>query len=426
MKNPRLAALKAIAAVDAGRYSQEALASEASLLEPRDRQLCSDLVYGTLRNRAACRRLLAKVLARPGKLPAEMLTGLEIAVYALMHQSRTPDYAVLNETVALIKKRFGKTLAGVANAALHGILRMNLEDPALFGRGVAGRTAAHSLPEGIFELWQTAYGKENALAISKRSSQRPYAGLRINLLTREGAELLAALAKYPVAQKIGNAGVAFPPGTLPRIIMGSDLQTWQKKGVLSFQAAGSMLILEKLAIEACHPIWDACAGAGGKTCAMLEAGLDVPLATDPAGRRLATLASQCRRLGLPAPGIVRASAAAPPVKTWEGNILADVPCSGLGVLARRPDIKGRWDPLETDNLVLLQEIILNGLAPLLQPGRELYYITCTLNPMENEMQMQSLIARFPGLELVSQWQTPHGHPWLEGMFGAKIINSRHI
>ena len=100
-------------------------------------------------------------------------------------------------------------------------------------------------------------------------------------------------------------------------------------------------------------------------------------------------------------------------------MLVDAPCSGLGVLARRPDIRRRPQQQAVDH-ELLQHKILERLVGLLQPGRQLAYITCTLRVQENEKQIERLMRDHSDLQLCNQWQTPNDHPWLEGMFGALL------
>ena len=100
-------------------------------------------------------------------------------------------------------------------------------------------------------------------------------------------------------------------------------------------------------------------------------------------------------------------------------MLVDAPCSGLGVLARRPDIRRRPQQQAVEH-EQVQHNILERLAGLLQPGCELAYITCTLRVQENEKQIERLMRDHSGLRLCKQWQTPNDHPWLEGMFGALL------
>lgn len=414
--NPRQAAIGAIWATDGGQQAQAALA--ATGLSGSAYQFCADLVYGVLRCRIRLRMLLANVLAKPRKLPPLMLIALEAAAYSLFFQDKAAGYAVVNETVKFVKKSFGQNLAQVANGALRRLIRLGEGEPPL--RDLASQADFYAMPYAIAQIWQQAYGEGNAGLLLRRSFQRPHAALRVNLRRPCGAELLAALLAEPWAIAVGPGGVAFPPGKLPPDILGRDLAYWHGLGAFSWQQAGSQLILEKLKLGSAWqgaPIWDACAGRGGKTTALLEQGLEIKLATDTSLRRLRGLEEECARLNLAAPHVALASASFPPAQSWQGHILADVPCSGLGVLARRPDIKARFSPAAMAKLQEIQAGILKTLARVLAPGFELAYLTCTLNPAENEDQIANLLTAMPGLTVARSWQTPHDHPWLEGMFG---------
>lgn len=417
--NPRKAALTAIQATDAGQQVQAALA--ATGLGGSAYQFCADLVYGVLRCRIRLRTLLAKVLDKPQKLPPLMRIALEMASYSLFFQTKSADYATVNETVKLIKNRFGQNMAQVANGALRKLLSLPQEtEPEA---SLAKASTYYAMPAEITELWQNAYGDKNTLQLLKRSFQRPHAALRVNLRHTQGPDLLLALRQAPDAIAIAHAGVAFPPGLIPQSILGHDLAYWHKQGALTFQQAASQIVMQQLNITQDWqntPIWDACSGRGGKTAALLEQGLNVALATDRSWQRLRQFAPECKRLGFVPPPSALADASQTPVKTWPGHILADVPCSGLGVLARRPDIKARFALADLGRLQILQEKILQALAQTLTPGHELAYLTCTLNPAENEAQIENLLKQMPELAIVRSWQTPHDSPWLEGMFGLRL------
>lgn len=416
MSDARKCAICALGMADKGRHAQAALA--AVKIDGQARQMCTELVYGTLRTRPRIMRMLADVLPKARKLPHNMLIALQMAVYSLFFQEQEADYAIVNETVQFVKKQFGQKLANVANAALRGLLAQNIcYLPADF----AETAQFFAMPRQIADIWHSAYGETNAIALMRRSFQRPRAALRVNARHKLARPLLSALSANADACKIGEFGFAFAQGKTPDLLLNVEIAKLHAEGAISWQAAGSQLALQKLGIHTDWrhaPIWDACAGIGGKTLAMLENGLRVTLATDTSMRRLASLRPQCLRLSLPMPFIAAADLRKPPVKKWHGHILADAPCSGTGVLARRPDIKLRH--IDFAQLRQLQTALLHALFACLEPGFELAYITCALNPAENEEQIQKLARTFANAEIICQWQTPHAHPWLEGMYACRM------
>lgn len=417
MKNVRSHALQLIQAIDAGKTAQAALAGCA--LTGSSMQFCTDLVYGVLRTRLRLKQALGLVLPNPRKLPEPMLILLEMALYSCQFQANSQPQIVCNDTTSLIKRRFGQRLANVANAALRKLL---LQQPVIPPPSSLEQWADHyAMPLGIARLWAHAYGEDQAIQLMKRAFQRPFTGLRV---APAYSQLYELLAQMPNAHKIGQNGLAFPPGSHPATVGGQSLRNWQRLGALSYQAPGSLLVLEKLKLPQLWdnvPIWDACAGFGGKTTALLEAGLNIELASDIHRGRLTRLAGECNRLHLKVPSIIQADTALPPFQIWRGNILADIPCSGLGVLNRRPDIKLRWEERNYAQLLETQLGILTALSNLLHCNGELAVITCTLNPAENEDLIANLT--HTGLTLLGQWQTPADHPWLEGMFGARLIKT---
>ncbi|WP_291438509.1 transcription antitermination factor NusB [Desulfovibrio sp.] len=453
-------------------------------LSAQDRALCTELVYGCLRTELRLNFLLGKVLPRPQGLPRPMQILLALAVYGLLFQDKVPSHAVVYEAVEQARALFGQGLARVANGALRSLQRMGeeLTQPSFYERqpgakkhrhgaggpnSFLGQCIFYSTPLWIGELWRSAYGEEAALRLMQRSFERPWSALRINARHTDAAALYAALTAPQVAEcapamaglsgaatqengtgkpdfsdyhadiadkdesharqgkgyapvALGTWGLAFAPGTMPREALGLDLRQWQARGALSWQSAGSQQALLALGLDRWHePVWDACAGHGGKSAALMEWGVPVGLCTDRSFARLRGLPAQSVTLGLPVPPHCLADACRPPVVRWPGHILVDAPCSGLGVLARRPDIRRR-EPQHLAELEVLQQNMLGALADILQPGRELAYITCTLNPAENECAVSQLLEKNSDLTVERQWQTEHSHPWLEGMFGAVL------
>ena len=430
-------AVRALASMDGGMPVQAAVDAVlgACTLPVRERRLCAELVYGCARERIRCDFLLGRLLRQPGRLPRPMLHSLAIAVHSLLFQERIPAHAAVSSSVAQIRALYGERLARVANGVLRSLQRLGqapfeqawYAEPSDPQNLRQWRAACRfwSMPESIADIWRDAYGEETALALLRRSFRRPWTGVRINARHSRAASLRHALAAAVPAEErmlLGTSGLAVAPGALPEEVLGAPLAQWREAGALEFQSAGSQLVLAELGLLRWElPVWDACAGVGGKTRALAEAGVPVRLATDNSAARLARLTAAAAACS-GAPCIARADATQPPVRNWGGHILVDAPCSGLGVLARRPDIRfpGRRSGAVMRAYPALQGRILSTLAARLEPSRELAYLTCTLNPAENEHVVGALLKNDVRLELVRSWTTPMDHPWLEGMYGALL------
>lgn len=427
----RLEALKIIAFCrQSGIKVQEALNRhlDASSLDANARAFCADLVYGYLRNHIRLDFIIGKFLKKPEKLPEAMLNMLALAIYSLFFQEKEAPYAIINETVSWIKKLFGEILAKVANGLLRNIQRNEQE---LKNKGwyisrsnsqLEALSAFYSVPYEVANLWDAAYGIENAEALMARSANRPWQGLRLNPGHKSFPLLQRYLKNLTNVEEIEGYGYAFQPGSLPEALNGQSLTFWISEGATSMQAPASMLIMKELDLSSLKaPVWDCCAGSGIKTNALLERNVNVRLASDISLQRLRNIAPFCKRLHLEKPCVAQASALAPAIRVWNGDIIADVPCSGLGVLGRRPDIRENISTREDiDKHVMLQNSILNVLSGYLEKGRRLVYITCTLNPEENDELIRRFIKDKPQFFIVREWQTPHTHPWLDGMYGAVI------
>ena len=435
----RHCALWALLLADTGMTAQQALAaalssasttassSETSGLAPVERNLCSELVYGYLRTELRIAFILSRVLPRPQSLPRPLLHVLGLAVYGLLFQNKVPDHAAVFSAVETAQALYGQGLARVANGALRSVQRLAdapMHEDFYLPKGAETGCAEHmglfySLPLWIMGHWYKHYGRDAALQLARRSFARPWSAVRVNAQHSSSVVLREALlASGGVA--VGQWGVAFAPGAQPSAVCGQSLHDLQREGALSYQSAGSQLVLEELGLYGWDkPVWDVCAGFGGKTVALLERGIAVPFATDRSMQRLSALPGQCERLVLSCPSVALADAVKPPLKRWDGHLLVDAPCSGLGVLARRPDIRRRA-PHEATDHEGLQQSILASLASVMRSGCQMAYITCTLRPNENEKQIERLVRESDGLQVLRQWQTPHDHPWLEGMYGTLL------
>ena len=425
-------ALHVLVRVDRGETVQAAVDAVLRIRQgrgdARDAALCTEMVYGYLRTSLRVDAVLASVLRAPDKLPLQLRQILGLAVHSLLFLDRVPDHATVHWAVAAVGKKFGKKMGGLANGALRSVQRLgdaplHMDFYALKGHSsLQQRCQFYSVPLWIGRLWQQAYGDEACEQLLRRSSAQPWPCMRINARHAQ-ADLFAELVRSHGGVAVGAHGRAFAPGSAPRLLGERELGAWHEEGVFSWQAAGSLTVLDHVILkdggESAHwqaPMWDACAGQGGKSLALMERGVRVALSSDVHMPRLRLFEATCQRLALKTPPLTLMAAQAPALRSWQGTILLDAPCSGLGTLARRPEIRARRTEVQVAELVHLQGQMLNTAWDCLSARGHLVYMTCTLNPAENEDQITRLLKSRRDAEEVVRWQTPHDHPWMEGMF----------
>ncbi|CAK7000823.1 MAG: Ribosomal RNA small subunit methyltransferase B [Desulfovibrio sp.] len=424
--DPRTAALRVIDKTLTGNDPSQALLDKAlkeSNMVPSDKGLCTELVYGYLRARLRLEWDLARFLKKPDKLPPEMRLTLGLAAYELAYL-RIPAHASVNWAVTRVRNRFGQGLAGVANASLRAFAKIakaytDESRYAVIENSAERLGVVHAVPEWIVSLWQNAYGDETAREYLKASSGRAVSAVRVNAAREDAATVRETLLTEGKGIAVSSFGAAFPEG-VPYVA-----KTFERKGRVSFQSAAVQEILEELGMASWPgPVWDACAGRGGKTAALLERGVTVTAATDLSSGRIAGLGSELERLQLPLPLVLEADAASPPQTSpftdKFATILADVPCSGLGTLTRRPEIRFRRTQADVADLIATQDAILDAAAAHLLPGGRIVYLTCTVNPAENEERVKAFFTRHTAFALEKEWTTPPDSPWREFFYGAVL------
>lgn len=394
----------------------------------QDAGLCTELCYGTLRHFIRLNWVLDLFLSKPEKLPPVLKLRLLLGAYELTCLDGTPDYATLYLTVEGIKAAHGKKLANLANALLRELQRLGdastrkefftdkIHDSELC------LSIYHSIPLWIVRLWRESYGQEQAALFMAASGEKAPVGLRVNLSCEDGAELLTHLRQMAGAMPVARAGVAF--STLPTELA-ADLPELIQSGRVSRQSAASQEVLEAFSPQSWPgAVWDACAGRGGKSMALLEAGVPLSLASDIALGRLRGLQRELQRLSLSVP-VARISAIKPAIYGQSAlrTILLDAPCSGLGTLSRHPDISLHRKPEHLQGLLNTQAAAMQACAQLLPSGGQLVYMTCTLNPAENEEQLDRLISSQRDFKADLTWQTPADSPWKEFFWGALLRKS---
>lgn len=422
-----------------GRDAQAAL--DEALRRPdsapsdvREKALATELVYGYLRLASRCDFLVQRFLSKPKSTPPALRILLGHCAYALANLERVPAYATVDWGVNAAKKRFGPGLGKLANAVLRRVAELAesgaTRDPEFFRRPRDAEAAFlaryYSFPRWAVELWLERYGRETTLDWLQGQTAPPPVGVRLNTRHPDHAALAARLRDSPIQPVLSAPpGHALSASTTSTIL--PELFELERKGALSRQSLASLQTLQMLGAFDDEgwpaPVWDACAGHGGKSCALLEGGIWPLWCSDRSARRVRGLARELRRLDLPLPSVTPlflADAAQPPLKQAPRTILLDAPCSGLGVCGRRPDAKLRRTPEDVARLAATQTRILDSAASLLPKQGRLCYVTCTLHPAENEEQVQRLLEKHPKLELLREWRTPSDSPLKEYFYGVLL------
>ncbi|MCY4285663.1 MAG: 16S rRNA (cytosine(967)-C(5))-methyltransferase RsmB [Thiotrichales bacterium] len=355
-------------------------------LDPRERAFAQELVFGTLRHLPRLEAWLAHITPRPPEdagLRALALLGL----YQLAF-TRVPSHAAVNTSVELARSIGKSWAAGFVNATLRrfaterdAIERMELAAPA--------RLSHPSWLLAEFEhAWPDAWE-----SIARANLERPPMTLRVGTDRIARQDYIGALSKRGIAARATRhsaSGVILEAPCPVERLPGFD------DGLVSVQDEAAQLAATLLDTPQDGRVLDACAAPGGKTGHMLELGADglELVALDNAPRRIEDLRKTLSRLGFTAR--VALGDAGKPRGWWDGRpfdcILLDAPCSGTGVIRRRPDIKLLRRPGDIDVMVERQGAMLRALWPLLVRGGRLLYATCSVLPRENERVVESFLA----------------------------------
>ena len=427
----RSVALEVISQVlDKGRDVQAALDYQLNnqKITSQDSALCTELVYGFLRYKGRIEALLGLFLKDSSKLPKKAYSVMGLAAYEMLYLDRIPVYASVDWCVGYVKKRFSLGLGKLANAVLRNLDRMGEKAHAIESirrkgmSDVALLAAWHSMPEWIVASWLEGYGEERTQQLLENAQKHAPLGVRVNRTLKGADALLQTLSEDGKSTEVIGYGLLYPVGSQP-----SALKTLVNEGKVSRQSMASQEVLRMAKPETWKaPVWDCCCGRGGKTYALLEMDVDVTFASDTSRKRLLGMREEAERLMMYPPESLLMSAAQAPQKGSPleqqppATILADVPCSGFGTLSRRPDVRYHRSTEGIDDLVEVQKQILENTYAVLQDGGLLVYMTCTINPDENEKQVQAFLERHPEVVLEHEWNTPDDSPYCEYFYVALL------
>jgi 16S rRNA (cytosine967-C5)-methyltransferase len=377
-------------------YADRALAAEAKALGPRERSLAMSLAYGTVQRRATLDYVAARLCSRPlHTLEPGALAALRLGILQLLYLDGIADHAAVHESVELAKQstRGG---AGLVNAVLRRTGREGRELlEALSDETPAGAATLYSVPQWLAELWWRELGADGARALLAHVNEPAESALRVNTLvgSRE-----AVASQLPVPSR---AAAELPEALVldaPFDIQGSELFA---RGAIMAQARASMLAARALAPQPGARVLDLCAAPGAKATqlgALIEDRGEL-VAVERHPGRAAALRETLARMHVSCARVDVADAGAFDERDRYDAVLVDPPCSGLGTLQSRPDLRWRTGPDRIAALSVLQARILRAAAHATAPGGAVVYSVCTISRAEGTHVVQSFLSERSEFEL---------------------------
>ena len=412
--NSRALALAALLRVDEGAYSNVLLPKmlRESGLDARDRAFATDLVYGTLRQRRALDHLLALVSDRPlGALDAPALAALRLGAYQLTRG--VPAHAAVGETVNTAPGR----ARGYVNAVLRKVAGLGPPWPWPEGDDVAALAVRLSYPDWLVEELIHQYGLDEARVSLERGNEPPIVALRVNRRDTDvdAVEQELRATGVDVTRGLLSDGALRASGTgdMARVVAVAE-------GRATPQDEASQAVVDVLDPQPDDIVLDCAAAPGGKATAIGErlGGSGRVIAGDSRAGRIHLVVAALRRLHLGAVLPVVADGREPPLRpACADRVLVDAPCSGLGVLRRRAELRWRIRQDDIGTLVGLQRELLRAAAETVRPGGVVVYSVCTLTAAETtgidawaERALPLLVA-----------DPPPGPPWRPQGRGALVL-----
>ena len=380
---------------------------ERLLTDSPDRGFVMDLVYGAVRWRRALEWVLQQLVKSmpEGEMRAALLAGS----YQVLFMEEVPAYAAVHATVAAAKIASPHS-AGFVNGVLRNLDRRRSELLAALAQQPAGVRLSH--PAVLLDRWMARYGAAEAEALCQWNNTPAETVIAMLPL---GRPLTAGLTPHPAAPE-----VCF---TVPHGMRVEEIPGFHE-GAFVVQDPATREAAELLDVRPGLTVLDACAAPGGKTAqiAARMGGQGRLIAMDKHTDRLALLRSTLVRTRQEWVEMVAGDAAAPLADEALrfDRILLDVPCSNTGVLRRRPDARWRFSERRQQKLCAVQRALLANLLPRLAPGGRLVYSTCSLEPEENQQQVERALAADPALRLVATAERIPMRDGTDGAFAAAL------
>jgi len=387
-------------------YVAPLLARAASELQPRDRRLLLELVYGTLRQRLALDYIISGVSRPPvSDIETTLLNILRAGTYQFLYMDRIPSHAIVHSSVELAKSFRGKKAAGFANAILRRIGKMEKAPQSLLPQEATPKALSirTSHPLWLVNRWIRQFGYGETASICEANTLPPPATLRVNTSKLSRKEFIENAGLHPALKnaritptKTALSGLTLSP-------LASLYETgWLKKGLVSIQDEASQIVGEIVNPHEGERILETCSGIGGKSSHLFELsdGKCKLVCCDNIPWKLKQIGPAVKRLGFPAPPCTAADMryslfSNPGIFD---KVLVDAPCSNTGVLRRHPERKWHLTDADIQRMPALQTTLLDTAAGLVRKGGILVYSTCSIEREEGENIIENFLNNHPAFQ----------------------------
>lgn len=369
-------------------------------LNKLDSSFVSALVYGVLERKLT----LDYIIKQYSKIPLRKIENktkiiLRLGILQLLFMDKVPESAAVNESVKLAKKHKLQKSSGFINGILRNITRAEVKytlpdkkkDYSYY------LSVKYSCPKDIIGMWIKAYGEDNTVSILESLSGRPQLTARVNTLITSPDNLVSELAaegvKADKSSVVDNALILSNTGSI-------EVLKSYKDGKLYIQDLASQICVKALNPQPNELIYDVCSAPGGKsfTAAQYMKNRGKIYSFDIYEHKIKLIEDNAKRLGITCVNAeIRNAETDNEEQLLADKVLCDVPCSGLGIIRRKPEIRYK-DNLLSEDLPQLQYRILCNSAKLVVTGGTLIYSTCTLNPMENRHNADKFLAEHPDFQ----------------------------
>jgi len=382
----------------------------------KDIGLLTEVVYGTIQRRDTLDYFLANYIKKAKKLELWVKILLRVSLYQMVYLDRVPDRAVLYEAVEIAKKRGHKGIASLVNGVLRSIQREGLPDLNEITNENERLAIRTSHPLWLVDKWVKQFGFSETEKMCEANLIPPSQTARVNQMKVGVNDLIEQLNANDIPARRGDLSEDAIKGLKGNLALTEAFT----EGNLTIQDESSMLVARALNPQPGEMILDACAAPGGKSTHIAERmqGSGIVHSLDLHEHKVKLIKQQADRLGLnniQAEALDSRKASERFQPESFDRILVDAPCSGFGVLRRKPDIKYTKTNEDIVRLAKLQLEILQEVAPLLKKGGVLVYSTCTIDKEENSDVVEAFLANhqeFSRVESVNAYLPEKIRPYI--------------